>query len=79
MFSLMYTWVIGWVNDGEAGDLRRHRTHYDVTVIKGAPGGLFEEFVTRRISHHYAIYQLLIFVTHNISTDAQKRRGQGYY
>ena len=22
-----------WVNNGEAGDLRRHRTHYDVTVM----------------------------------------------
>ena len=23
----------GWVNDREAGDLRRHRAHYDVTVV----------------------------------------------
>ena len=23
----------GWVNDGEAGDLRRHRAHYDVIVM----------------------------------------------
>ena len=23
----------GWVNNGEAGDLRRHRSHYDVTVM----------------------------------------------
>ena len=23
----------GWVNNGEAGDLRRHRAHYDVTVM----------------------------------------------
>ena len=22
-----------WVNNREAGDLRRHRTHYDVTVM----------------------------------------------
>ena len=26
-------WINGWVNDREAGNLRRHRTHYDVTVI----------------------------------------------
>ena len=26
-------WVNGWVNNGEAGDLRRHRTHYDVIVM----------------------------------------------
>ena len=23
----------GWVNNGKAGDLRRYRTHYDVTVM----------------------------------------------
>ena len=33
MFSLMYDWINGWVNDREAGDLRRHRVHYDVTVM----------------------------------------------
>ena len=27
-------WINGWVNNGEAGDLRHHRTHYDVTVIR---------------------------------------------
>ena len=29
-------WLIinGWVNNGEAGDFRRYRTHYDVTVMK---------------------------------------------
>ena len=32
MFSLICAWINGWVNNREAGDLRRHRTHYDVTV-----------------------------------------------
>ena len=31
-FSLIYAWINGWVNNGEAGDLRCHRTHYDVIV-----------------------------------------------
>ena len=26
-------WMNDWVNNREAGDLRRHRTHYDVTVM----------------------------------------------
>ena len=25
----------GWVNNREAGDLRRHRGHYDVNVMRG--------------------------------------------
>ena len=33
MFSLICTWVNGWVNNRGAGDLRRHRAHYDVTVM----------------------------------------------
>ena len=33
MFSLTCSWINGWVNNREAGDLRHHRTHYDVTVI----------------------------------------------
>ena len=28
MFSLIYARINGWVNKGEAGDLRRHRSHY---------------------------------------------------
>ena len=33
MFSLTCTRIKGWVNNDEAGDLRRHRAHYDVTVM----------------------------------------------
>ena len=33
MFSLIYVWINGWVNNGEAGDLRRHLSHYVVTVM----------------------------------------------
>ena len=34
LFCLIGAWIHGWVNNGEAGDLRRHRAHYDVTVMK---------------------------------------------
>ena len=33
MFSLICVWKNVWVNTWDAGDLRRHRTHYDVTVM----------------------------------------------
>ena len=33
MLSLICAWINGWVNNGEAGDLRRHRAHYDVMVM----------------------------------------------
>ena len=32
MFSFISAWINGWVNDREAGDLRRNRAHYDVII-----------------------------------------------
>ena len=34
MFSLIYVWINGWLNNREAGDLTRHRFHYDVIVME---------------------------------------------
>ena len=33
IFSLICAWINGWANHRDAGDLRRHRAQYDVTVI----------------------------------------------
>ena len=33
MFSLICARINGWVNNGEAGDLRHHSAHYDVIVM----------------------------------------------
>ena len=33
MFSLICAWINGWVNNHEAGDLRRHHAPYDVIVM----------------------------------------------
>ena len=33
MFYFICVWINGWVNNREAGDLRRYRAHYDVTVM----------------------------------------------
>ena len=34
MLSLVCVWTNGWVNNRDARDLRRHRAHYDVTVMQ---------------------------------------------
>ena len=33
MYSFIRAWINGWVNNREAGDLRRHRAHNDVIVM----------------------------------------------
>ena len=37
MFYLICAWINGWLNNGEAGDLRRYRAHYDAIGMCGAP------------------------------------------
>ena len=34
MFSLICVWIHGWVNNREAGDLRRYRAHHDLIVME---------------------------------------------
>ena len=33
MFSLICVWINDWVNNREAGDMRRYRAHYDVILM----------------------------------------------
>ena len=33
IFSLICAWTNGWANHGDAGDLRRNRAHYGITVM----------------------------------------------
>ena len=37
MPSLICAWTSGWANNRKAGDLRRHRVHYDVIVVVNDP------------------------------------------
>ena len=34
MFSLICVWINGWVNNREAGDMKCHRAHCDVIVMR---------------------------------------------
>ena len=33
MFSFICVWINGWVNNRKAGDLKRYRAHYGITVM----------------------------------------------
>ena len=37
MLLLICAWINSWINNRDAGDLRRHRAHYDVTVMIKIP------------------------------------------
>ena len=45
VFSLICVWTNGWVNNRYAGDLRRYRAHYAVTVM---PYAYFTVYTTNK-------------------------------
>ena len=58
MFSLICVWINDWVNNGESGDLRRYRIHYDVTVmccvIPCPSSGPFHRHSARLLPSHWS-------------------------
>ena len=63
MFSLICAWINGWVNNRDAGDLRHHRTHYDVTVMMLAKCRLFTGWTLRFIPiaiWHFGLVLLIL-------------------
>ena len=58
VFSLICAWINRWVNNREAGDLRRHRVHYDVIVMS--------QLTLLSIFHTHSLYKypppILVFV-----------------
>ena len=62
-FSLICAWTHGWVNNRKAGDLRRHRAHYDVIVIRctdsSYPGGNTRRTTTKNVVGKTTLLQLM--------------------
>ena len=58
VFSEICTWINGWVNNREAGDLRRHDAHYDVTVIHQ-----INSCVSAYTARHNSTYTHLLYTT----------------
>ena len=50
-FSLICAWINGWVNNGEAGDLRRHCANYDVIIIKQIWRSTESEWLLNGVKH----------------------------
>ena len=70
MFSLIYAWINDWVNNREAGDLRRQHGHYDVIVMirqfmPKAGSGFHVKWLKENLNHSYqsaAVDKVYIFV-----------------
>ena len=58
MFSVICAWNNHWVNNREAGYLRRHRDHYDVTVMASVDLGIisFDNAPSQNINENWWSY-----------------------
>ena len=71
MFSLICVWINVWVNNREAGDLRRYRAHYDVTVMRyknklhdyNFPSSEQHTVLTKGLTVEYFICTITCFVS----------------
>ena len=77
MFSLVCTRINGWVNNREAGDLRRYRAHCDVTVISNGCGGMMIQvraWMSNYISMFYV--DVITYPYHNPTAGSAKQNTQ---
>ena len=54
MFSLICVWINDWVNNREAGDLRRYLAHYDIIVMTTVFFAIWIRFVSAIYCNHIA-------------------------
>ena len=61
VFCLICAWTNGWVNNRDAGDLRRHRAHYDIMTVV-----VFLKYIKKHPFHQMDFW--LIWCTYAIGT-----------
>ena len=78
LFSLICVWINGWINNREAGDLRRYRAHYDVTVMNAEKipmqwrqheANFGKLFIGRVLTHCHRIRKQHKFLRHGVHWD----------
>ena len=63
VFSLICVWINDWANNREAGDLRRHRGHYNVNVMRKGPRYLASALVYDRTMEYFSFNNCWLSLT----------------
>ena len=75
ILSLICAWTNAWVNNRDAGDLRRFRAHHDVTVVLLANIHPWLSYVTGQCSHFIHVvhpsYNTVFFKLPTVDTTHQ--------
>ena len=78
MFALICVWINGWANNREAGDLIRHRAHYDVIVIWYSSPDPFMHWATYRQRFIYQLWHGCVIKPHSMLWDMLIHRGPNF-
>ena len=68
MFSLIPVWINGWVNNREAGDLKRDRAHYDVTLMQCTVYGKFQ-LASTKFALPIKMLSMMRYVINNLANN----------
>ena len=68
MFSFICVWINDWVNNREAGDLRRYSGHYDVIVMKWKERAKWRNLFQIFTGDHFICYQDVILIVYLIKS-----------
>ena len=68
MFSLICVWINDWVNNREAGDLRRYRAHYDVIAMWCVTFSLTSPFLLAASTPYFTHVPVPLLVCHKEDT-----------
>ena len=74
-FFFICAWIDGWVNNREAGDLRHHRAHYDVTVMVAYTSVQKYGMFKGDISGHRHIRTLMLYIKNPVQWRHYDRNG----
>ena len=79
MFFFICDWINDWVNNREAGDLRRYRVHYDVIVMLRTLTGYHNNMVSGHVSGiHLPQWHFWMLGSHSRSTVYPKKYAHGF-
>ena len=74
--ALMFSWICVWINNREAGDLRRYRAHYDVIVMSSTAASLVLDQFNDRPSARKITLKYTYKISESSQTGIEKKNAQ---
>ena len=74
IFSLICAWTNGWVNTGDAGDLRCYHAYYNITAMMWLQHPCYDIWLTNNICCSFIV--ITVWCRHSITTFIHKLRSE---